>query len=178
MFDTVCVGAGLIGGVQAALLRRSRHLPRPKVLLTDGARRPTFKSALTKNIRQIAVNPGSRQLLQDVGAWDKLGNSPWAVHKITVWDAMGHGGLEFESKHEENPIFHMTEVPAISAAGVDAADDAGVELMFESKLQNIIVPNRFNQAIQDTDYVHFEINEEKYETRLLLGCDGANSSGE
>ncbi|CBY21849.1 unnamed protein product [Oikopleura dioica] len=176
MFDTVCVGAGLIGGVQAALLRRSRHLPRPKVLLTDGARRPSFSSQLTKNIRQIAVNPGSRQLLQDTGAWEKLGNSPWAVNKITVWDSMGHGGLEFEAKHEENPIFHITEVPAISAAGVDAAEDAGVELMFESKLENIKIPNRFNQAIQDTDYVSFKINESEFETRLLLGCDGANSS--
>jgi len=176
MFDTVCVGAGLIGGVQAALLRRSRHLPRPKVLLTDGAQRPSFSSQLTKNIRQIAVNPGSRQLLQDIGAWEKLGNSPWAVNKITVWDSMGHGGLEFEAKHEENPIFHMTEVPAISAAGVDAAEDAGVELMFESKLENIKIPNRFNQAIQDTDYVSFKINDTEHETRLLLGCDGANSS--
>ena len=90
---------------------------------------------------------------------------------------MGHGGLEFEAKHEENPIFHMTEVPAISAAGVDAAEDAGVELMFESKLENIKIPNRFNQAIQDTDYVSFKINDIAHETRLLLGCDGANSSG-
>ena len=45
MHDVVCVGAGLIGGVTSALIKKSSHLPRAtRVLLLDSAKRPNFES--------------------------------------------------------------------------------------------------------------------------------------
>lgn len=89
MYDAICVGAGLIGGVASALLKSSHHLPKAtKVLLIDSAHRPSFIPKETKNIRQIALNPSSRLVLQDIGAWDAVGPNAWPVHKMTVWDSL------------------------------------------------------------------------------------------
>jgi len=175
MHDVVCVGAGLIGGVTSALIKKSSHLPRAtKVLLLDSAKRPNFHSQVTKNIRQIAVNPSSRMLLDDIGAWSKIVKSAWPVDKMTVWDAMGKGGLEFTGKNDL-PLSHIVEVGLISRASVDAAEEIGVELKFESKIEEMILPDRYNPKIHDTDFATIKIKDEEISSRLILGCDGANS---
>ena len=91
MYDAICVGAGLIGGVASALIKRSPHLPRAtSILLLDSAPRPRFEAKSdVKNIRQIALNPTSRLLLEDVGAWSTtLNDRAWPVNKMSVWDSM------------------------------------------------------------------------------------------
>ena len=70
---------------------------------------------------------------------------------------------------------YITEAGLISEAIVNAADHNGVELMFESKVSDLIIPERFNPEIHDTDFVSLKVNDQKYETKLILGCDGANS---
>ena len=64
MFDAICVGSGLIGGAAASALRISRILPKQKVLLVDSAKRSIFVPKDVKDLRQIAVNPSSRELFK------------------------------------------------------------------------------------------------------------------
>ena len=62
MYDAICVGSGLIGGAAASALRIARFLPKQRVLLVDSARRPPFAQNNVKDLRQVAINPSSRQL--------------------------------------------------------------------------------------------------------------------
>jgi len=89
-------------------------------------------------------------------------------------EGAGKGGLLFESKNSQ-PLNYITEAGLISEAIVNAADHNGVELMFESKVSDLIIPERFNPEIHDTDFVSLKVNDQKFETKLILGCDGANS---
>ena len=90
MYEAIAVGAGLVGGVASALMKSSNHLPKlTRVLLMDAASRPKFNPSAHKNIRQIAVNPSSRLLMEDIGAWDNISERAWPVERMTIWDAMG-----------------------------------------------------------------------------------------
>ena len=80
----------------------------------------------------------------------------------------------FESKNSQ-PLNYITEAGLISEAIVNAADHNGVELMFESKVSDLVIPERFNPEIHDTDFVSLNVNDQIFETKLILGCDGANS---
>lgn len=174
MYDAICIGSGLIGGAASSLLRISKFLPKQKVLLVDSARRPSFLQKEIKDLRQIAVNSSSRNLLSDIGAWDHVSKRAWPVHKMSIAEGAGKGGLLFESKNSQ-PLNYITEAGLISEAIVNAADSNGVELMFESKVSDLIIPERFNPEIHDTDFVKLNVNDQIFETKLILGCDGANS---
>ena len=54
------------------------------VLLVDSARRPSFLQKEIKDLRQIAVNSSSRNLLSDIGAWDQVSTRAWPVHKMSI----------------------------------------------------------------------------------------------
>lgn len=174
MYDAICIGSGLIGGAASSVLRISKFLPKQKVLLVDSARRPSFLQKEIKDLRQIAVNSSSRNLLSDIGAWDRVSNRAWPVHQMSIAEGVGKSGLLFESKNSQ-PLNYITEAGLISEAIVNAAEQNGVELMFESKVSNLIIPERFNPEIHDTDFVTLEVNDQLFETKLILGCDGANS---
>jgi len=174
MYDAICIGSGLIGGAASSVLRISKFLPKQKVLLVDSARRPSFLQKEIKDLRQIAVNSSSRNLLSDIGAWDHVSNRAWPVHSMSIAEGMGKGGLLFKSKNNQ-PLNYITEAGLISESIVNAAEEHGVELMFESKVTDLIIPERFNPEIHDTDFVTLKVNDESFETKLILGCDGANS---
>ena len=90
-------------------------------------------------------------LLDDIGAWGEVGKHAWPVDKMTVWDAMGKGGLEFEGKNNI-PLSHIVEVGLISRASVDAAEEIGVDLKFETKIEKLEIPDRYNPAIHGNHY--------------------------
>ena len=46
------------------------------------------------------------------------------------------------------PLSHIVEAGLVSSASVDAAEAAGVELAFNSKINDIQIPHRFNPDIQ------------------------------
>ena len=64
------------------------------VLLIDAAHRPYFKPKETKDLRQIAVNTLSRNLLDDIGAWENIESRAWPVHRMRIGESMGVGGIE------------------------------------------------------------------------------------
>jgi len=175
MYDVVCVGSGLIGGAASSAFRISRILAKkPKVLLIDAARRPYFAPKETKDLRQIAVNTLSRNLLDDIGAWENIEPRAWPVHRMRIGESMGVGGVEFDGKNGE-ALNYITEAGLISEAVVNSAEKNGVELEFEAKIDELVIPARFNYKIHDTDFVKLTVNDRQIESQFLIGCDGANS---
>ena len=73
-------------------------------------------------------------------------------------EGAGKSGLLFESKNSQ-PLNYITEAGLISEAIVNAADENGVELMFESKVSDlgrfsfneIISATKFSGLVKDID---------------------------
>ena len=93
---------------------------------------------------------------------------------MVIGESMGKGAIEFAAKNDDT-LNYITEAGLISETLVDTAEQNGVELLFESKVSEILIPDRFNPAIHDTDFIKLKINDEDTETKLIIGCDGANS---
>ena len=84
------------------------------MLLVDAVKRPKFSSkSEIKDLRQIAVNGSSRQLLADIGAWGEIAPRAWPCHRMRIGEAMGAGALEFTGK-DGQPLNHITEAGLIS----------------------------------------------------------------
>ena len=45
------------------------------------------------------------------------------------------------------PLSHITEVGLISAESVNAAERNGVDLLFDSKIEKIILPDSYNPEV-------------------------------
>ena len=144
------------------------------MLLIDSAKRPSFKQKEIKDLRQIAVNPGSKNLFKDIGAWEQIAPRAWPVNRMRIGESMGIGAIEFSGKNGD-ALNYITEAGLISEAIVDSAEKNGVELAFESKIENLLIPARFDYQLHDTDFVRLSVNDKPIETQFLIGCDGANS---
>ena len=142
--------------------------------MIDSAKRPSFKQKEIKDLRQIAVNPGSKNLFKDIGAWEQIAPRAWPVHRMRIGESMGVGAIEFSGKNGD-ALNYITEAGLISEAIVNSAEKNGVELSFESKIENLRIPARFDYQLHDTDFVRLTVNEKLIETQFLIGCDGANS---
>ena len=70
-FDVVVVGAGMVGGTQAALLARAGF----DVALVEAYEPSDFDAAGDIDLRVSALSPGSRLILDQAGAWRAISRS-------------------------------------------------------------------------------------------------------
>jgi 2-octaprenylphenol hydroxylase len=97
-FDIAIVGAGIAGSALAAALA-GRGLA---IALVEA--QPLVRPELPESLdigafdpRVSALTPRSRQLLQDLGAWQAVeGYRCCPYRHMSVWDADGTGGIEFD----------------------------------------------------------------------------------
>ena len=93
---------------------------------------------------------------------------------MRIGESMGVGAIEFSGKNGD-ALNYITEAGLISEAIVNSAEKNGVELSFESKIEGLQIPARFDYQLHDTDFVRLTVNDKPIETQFLIGCDGANS---
>ena len=85
-FDVIICGAGPVGLSVAALLHK-RGMPANRIALIDAK---TVAQA-AQDPRSIALSSGSRQTLEDIGAWPAMNTAVSAIHQIHV-SRRGHFG--------------------------------------------------------------------------------------
>ncbi|WP_034295519.1 FAD-dependent monooxygenase [Herbaspirillum sp. RV1423] len=85
-FDVVICGAGPVGLSVAALLRQ-RGMPAARIAIIDA------KSAdqAAQDPRTLALSYGSRQILDQIGAWPRMAGNAGEIHRIHV-SRRGHFG--------------------------------------------------------------------------------------
>lgn len=172
-FDIAIIGAGIAGSALAAALGgkglsialvEAQSLAKPE--LPAGSELADFDS------RVSALTPRSRQLLQDVGAWEAIaGYRQCAYRHMTVWDADGTGCIEFDCSEVGAPALgHIVENRAIVSAlleQVTACPD--ISLFGGVGLQACSRPD-------DGQLVRLELADgEILEVDLLVAADGALS---
>ena len=74
---------------------------------------------------------------------------------------------QFDGKNGE-ALNYITEAGLISEAVVNSAEKNGVELEFEAKIDELVIPARFNYKIHDTDFVKLTVNDRQIESQESL----------
>lgn len=110
--DVTVVGAGLVGSALAAALARCDL----EVTLMSDA--PPAAAPEGWDARVYAISPGSRALLEELGAWKRLDASRvQAVTRMEIFGDDGQARLEFDARHAGvAELACITENAALSGA--------------------------------------------------------------
>jgi 2-octaprenyl-6-methoxyphenol hydroxylase len=125
VFDIAVAGGGAVGLAFAAAVRREAGV-RLKVALIDSG-----SGAGDGRLRTVALSPGSRALLQRLGAWDALQPETQPIREMAIYDGTPKDAVRLEQMRFANPggepLAYMAFNDDVAAALREAADAAGVE---------------------------------------------------
>ncbi len=172
-FDIVVIGAGIAGSALAAALSGEGlaiALVEAQSLAQPGL--PPERDLHHFDSRVSAITPRSRTLLDTLGAWQTIAAYRQCAYRhMTVWDAEGTGGIEFDCADVNAPALgHIVENRAIVSALLDCvAGSSDITTFGEARLQDC---SRDDDAsvmrVQLEDGVTLEAD-------LLVAADGALS---
>jgi 2-octaprenylphenol hydroxylase len=172
-FDIVIVGAGIAGSALAGALSgngltialvEAQSLQRPEL--------PAQRDLLHFDPRVSAITPRSKKFLEVLGVWETIaGYRQCAYRHMTVWDAEGTGGIEFDCTDVNAPALgHIVENRAIvNALLAGVADASDITTFSEARLKDC---SRDESAL--TMRVQME-DGTLLEAGLLVAADGALS---
>jgi 2-octaprenylphenol hydroxylase len=139
-FDIVVVGAGIAGSALAAALSgkglaialvEAQSLQRPEL--------PPERNLQHFDPRVSAITPRSKSLLEGLGAWEAIASYRQCAYRhMTVWDAEGTGGIEFDCADVNAPALgHIVENRAIVSALLGCiGGSADITTFAETRLQD------------------------------------------
>ena len=161
--DIVVVGAGVVGAVAALALANAGF----DVAVIERAAPERAHGALGYDARTVALSPGSRALLQSVGAWPEA--VACAYERMTVWDAEGTGQLSFAASQLSPPeaaLGHIVELSALTSSLWGALGrHPRVQLRAPAGIARLMLAPH---GVELTDGTRIT-------AQLVVGADGANS---
>ena len=121
VFDIAVVGAGAVGLALAAALKREARL---KVALIAPARGPQDR------LRTVALSPGSRALMERVGAWEALQPLAQPILEMAIFDGTPQDAVRLQQLRfaapEGGALAHMAFNDDVTSALRQAAEATGV----------------------------------------------------
>ena len=172
-FDVVIIGAGIAGSALAVALSGSGlaiALVEAQSLAAPAL--PGQRELRDFDPRVSAITPRSKALLQKLGAWEAIAAYRQCAYRhMTVWDAEGTGGIEFDCADVNAPALgHIVENRAITSALLNLVAAAGDITGFsEARLQAC-------GRKDDASAMRVELdNGMVLEAELLVAADGAQS---
>jgi 2-octaprenylphenol hydroxylase len=171
-FDSLIVGAGVIGTVMASLLvaRKLSAPGRVAIVANDIMAEPL--PDVDWDLRVFALSRASERLLTACGVWDSLPTQRVnAYERMCVWDASGEPGgrdsLTFDCAEIGEPnLGYIVDGRALQRQCLQAARQAGAVLI-EGGLAAI--------AAADTHVAVRLDDGREMHSQLLIGADGAES---
>ena len=162
MADIVVVGGGLVGALTALGIAQTGR----EVTVLDRAEPQRQRGSLGVDIRNVAVSPASRALLERVGIWSGLPAAPY--NSMQVWEERGTKAMEFlASEVARQELGWIVESSALVCALWEALSGMNnVTLETGATLQNVTVGR---------SAVTVETAGGDVSARLLIGADGARS---
>jgi len=156
------IGGGLVGACTALLL----HGLGFPVTLIDRQRPQLNRGALGIDIRNVALSPASRALLEQAGVWDLVPAAPY--HHMCIWEQWGTAEVHFDAADAGVPeLGWLVEMsPLVSAAWQSLQDSTEVELVQASI--NQVEPG--NGGVQ----LHFDDGSGRT-FDFVIAADGAQS---
>ncbi len=139
-FDIAIIGAGIAGSALATALSGkglSIALVEAQSLVQPGL--PVERDLQHFDPRVSAITPRSRLLLEELGAWETIAAYRQCPYRhMTVWDAEGTGGIEFDCADVSAPALgHIVENRAIVSALLErVAGSTDITTFGEARLQD------------------------------------------
>ena len=155
--DFAIAGAGPVGMAVAAMLIR-RGVVAERIALIDA--RP--KEAAQQDPRSIALSQGSRQLLEQIGAWATSGTPITEIH-VSRRGSFGRTLIE-AAAYELPALGYVCRYGAVVAALDEALHDSGVQMLRATRVK----------GFSETDNaIHLQMeNDEHLEASLLIQAEG------
>ena len=158
----VVVGAGLVGA--AAALALAKH---HQVTLIEPLEPAVQKGALGVDLRNVAISPASRNLLNRLGAWnlDQLAT----YHKMVVWEQWGTGSVAFEAQEVGlEQMGWIVEVSGLARSLWEVCEAHPSVAVQVAKVEKI-------ELMDDTGVTLTLGSGEQVVADFVVACDGAQS---
>ncbi|NNC76389.1 MAG: UbiH/UbiF/VisC/COQ6 family ubiquinone biosynthesis hydroxylase [Woeseiaceae bacterium] len=172
-FDILVVGAGITGLTAATLLARNGGDKDLQVTVVDAGQRPQDVAGGELGLRVSAISAGSAQLLDSIGAWERLDNTRLCAYDhMRVWDESDEPGgaatLNFDAGEFAVPhLGYIVENEQLKIALLRTLSETDVEMRFDSRLQEIASRGNAHRVSFD--------NGVTLDADLIVAADGANS---
>ena len=127
-------------------------------------------------MRVLALSPSSSKLLELIGIWPKILESGRSApyYDMSVWDAMSHGVIHFRASDVKKSVLgYVVEASLINDATYGRLEELKdkVDVIAPDSVESIDLGSGGN----DMAKVMLK-GRGALETRLVIGCDGANST--
>lgn len=171
-YDVVIVGAGIAGAALAvALSKEGLKIALIEAQALDKSTLPAARGVQDFDSRVSALTPRSRQLMQQLGAWDAISAYRYCPYQhMTVWDGEGTGQIEFDGAEVGLPALgYIVENRAIVSALLARVRAAsGITVLSPVALKSCarLPASRMQLELDDGELL---------EADLLVAADGALS---
>jgi len=164
--DIIVVGAGMVGAAFAAALKDAPL----SVAVLDAGPPPAPLPADHYDLRVSAISPGTRSVLEAVGAWNRLDHARVGPYQsMYVWDAASRGSIEFDAAEIGEPwlgyIIENNNVHNALLESLATADN--VQCRFDTPPASLSVGRERCRLGLESG--------ETLSARLVVGADGAHS---
>lgn len=166
IFDVAIVGGGLVGCSLAVALSAQKR----RVALIEVAK-PRDETP-SWDERCIALNAGSRRILEQIGVWDALAPEAEPILSTHISERGRFGAARFTAEQAGLPALgYNTPVRAINAVLWRLAQEAGVEVFCPAKLTGM-------EVLADHASLQLAVPEQtrQISARLVAAADGARSA--
>jgi len=157
-----------------------------KILLLEAAPDKTEEIPPVYSNRVSSITPGSKKLLESIGAWDHICNMRYKpFRRMQVWDACSDAHITFDPAREigdsSSDMGFIVENPVTLAALRKQlrALDSRVKVFHGTKLKRLTLPD-FTRDVDAEDASHswaiLELEDGRsLHSRLVIGADGPQS---
>lgn len=159
--NVVVVGGGLVGAATALTLSEQGYT----VTVLDEQKPAIRRGRLGVDVRNVALNPQSQQLLAELGIWSSIPSLPYrAMH---VWEHWGSAGLDFTAadlRREE--LGWLVEMSPLQTA------------LYEGCVANcrVVEAKLVDLHLTDGGVQMTTTNDETLEADFVVAADGMQSS--
>lgn len=161
-------GFGAAGASTALALLAGGVAPRDLLIFDSGPAASEVSPGA--DVRILALNAGSRRFLEALGAWGRLASEAHPMHSIAISDTSLEESfrphlLEMEAPEAGEPLAHLVPLGLLNTTLRDLCREAGIE----------IVQARLTDLFPGPSFLGIDLDGARFETRLLIGADGAKS---
>ena len=154
-YDMIIVGAGMVGAAAAcAFAQRGR-----RIALIESTTPQEHSSEADYDIRVSAISPGSRELLRQLGIWQRLDvNRVCSYEQMHIWHENGAASLSFDAVDlarddlgvivENRQLLHALHQACSQQDGIDWYRPERVEQILENHADGVVVRLESNGILQ------------------------------
>lgn len=166
-YDVIILGAGMVGALTAVLTAQKGLTV---ALIDKHSGQFDLSVPPAYDARVSAISLSSQQLLEAVGAWQKIDKSRLApYHKMVVWDGLGDGYVDFDAhQFQRGDLGQLVENAVLCDALMQCVQDTrGIDLYL-------------GQSVEEQGYTPQGVavtltSDRQLEASVLIAADGANS---